>query len=189
MIYKYNLVKPLFLVYIHDTNHTKPAILASGAATAIDRGKSVLEKKSFFQTWLQALPPPHTTTTTKAVELTWAWLPGWCFSPQRQRQLALLSYFINYVNIVLLSRAATEHHQVPPLNACKWACLQAWADLRLAWSPALTVIRSRVCQTVLNCSRTEPSSTQPQGQTLGMLAHTHTSFSGQDVDPCNILKN
>lgn len=98
------------------------------------------------------------------LRLAQARLLGSCSSLPSQRQLALLSYFINYVNDVLLSVPATEHHQVPPLNACKWACLQAWTDLRLSPSPQLTVIRSPACQAAQNPGPMKPRAASPMGQ-------------------------
>ncbi len=109
------------------------------------------------------------------LRLAQAWLLGSCSSLPSQRQLALLSYFINYVNDVLLSVPATEHHQVPPLNACKWACLQAWTDLRLSPSPQLTVIRSPACQAARNPGPRKPRAASPMGQLCRCL-YTHKCF-------------
>ncbi len=104
------------------------------------------------------------------LRLAQAWLLGSCSSLPSQRQLALLSYFINYVNDVLLSVPATEHHQVPPLNACKWACLQA------NWPPPLPV--SAAYRDSLSCVSSSPepwtqetSSSKPHGPALPMFVY------------------
>lgn len=124
------------MLNIHDTNHTKanrPPLAMPLWSLEERQSTNKTSQKTLLQASisLSLLLFLH-FSRPQILRLAQARLLGTCSSLPSQRQLALLSYFINYVNDVLPSMPATEHHQVPPLNACKWACLRAWADLRLS---------------------------------------------------------